>query len=55
MEPSQTVQEELASERLYEIRIPILVHGKLLDPSTFEKVNTINKIAIKIYEQKNGK
>jgi hypothetical protein len=54
-DPSQTIQEELASEKLYSVTIPIIVHGKLLDPSSFEKVNTINKIAIKISEQKSGK
>ena len=54
-DPSQSVQEELASEKLYTITVPITVFGKLLDPSSFEKVNTINKIAIKIYEQKSGK
>jgi hypothetical protein len=45
----------LASEKLYQITIPITVHGKLLDPSTFERVNTINKVSIKISEQKSGK
>lgn len=54
-DPSQTTQDELASEKLYEINVPLLVYGKLLDPSSFEKVNTINKISIKIYEQKSGK
>ena len=54
-DPSQTMDEELASERLFQITVPITVHGKLLDPSTFEKVNTINKISIKISEKKSGK
>jgi hypothetical protein len=54
-DPSQTLQEELASEKLYQVTIPIIVHGKLLDPSSFEKVNTINKISIKISEQKSRK
>ncbi len=54
-DPSQTVQEEIASEKLYQITIPILVYGKLLDPSSFERVNTVNKIAVKIYEQKTRK
>lgn len=54
-DPSQSMDEELASERLYQITIPITVHGKLLDPSTFERVNTINKVSIKISEKKSGK
>jgi hypothetical protein len=54
-DPSQTLQEELASEKLYQITVPITVHGKLLDPASFERVNTINKISIKISEKKSGK
>lgn len=54
-DPSQTQEEELASEKIFQITVPITVHGKLLDPSTFEKVNTINKIAIKISEKKSRK
>jgi len=52
---SETREEELASERVYEISIPILVYGKLVDPTKFEKVNTINKIQIKISEKKSDK
>jgi len=54
-DPSQTMQEELASEKLYQVTIPILVHGKLIDPNSFEKVNTIKKVSIKISEKKSGK
>jgi hypothetical protein len=54
-DPSQTLQEDLASEKLYQIVVPITVFGKLLDPTSFEKVNTVNKIAIKISEQKTRK
>lgn len=51
-DPSQTIQEEIASEKLFQVTVPITVFGKLLDPTKFEKVNTVNKIAIKIYEKK---
>lgn len=52
-DPTETRQEDLASERVYEVSFPILMHGKLVDPTKFEKVNTINKIQIKISEKKN--
>lgn len=51
-DPSETRQEDMASEKVYEVTFPILVHGKLVDPTKFEKVNTINKIQIKISEKK---
>ncbi len=51
-DPSETRQEDLASEKVYEVTFPITVRGKLVDPTTFEKVNTINKIQIKISEKK---
>lgn len=54
-DPSETREEEMASERVYEITIPIIVHGKLVDPTKFEKVNTISKIQIKISEKKSDK
>ena len=49
---SETREEDLASERIYEVTFPITVYGKLVDPTKFEKVNTINKIQIKISEKK---
>lgn len=52
---SETREEEMASERVYEVAFPITVHGKLVDPTKFEKVNVINKIQIKIYEKKSDK
>lgn len=52
-DPTETRQEDLASERVYEVSFPILMYGKLVDPTKFEKVNTINKIQIKISEKKN--
>ena len=51
-DPSETREEDLASEKVYEVTFPITVRGKLVDPTTFEKVNTINKIQIKISEKK---
>lgn len=51
-DPSETREEDLASEKVYEVTFPITVRGKLIDPTMFEKVNTINKIQIKISEKK---
>lgn len=51
---SETREEDIDSEKIYEINFPITVHGKLVDPTKFEKVNTINKIQIKISEKKSG-
>lgn len=51
---TETRQEDMASERIYEVTFPITVHGKLVDPTKFEKVNTITKIQIKISEKKTG-
>jgi len=54
-DPSETRQEDMQSEKVYEVTFPITVHGKLVDPTKFEKVNTITKIQIKISEKKSGK
>ena len=53
-DPSETRQEDMASEKIYEVTFPIIVHGKLVDPTQFEKVNAITKIQIKISEKKSG-
>jgi len=42
---------EITSERLYQITYPLLLHGKLIDPTKFQKINTITKISIKISEK----
>jgi len=44
--------DDLTQESIYTVRIPLEVHGKLVDPTDFEKVNTITKIAINICEKK---
>lgn len=50
-EPSdESSLDDIHAERIYQISIPITVHGKIVDPSDFEKVNTIKKISIKISE-----
>lgn len=51
-DPTETRQEDIDSEKIYEINFPITVHGKLVDPTKFEKVNTITKIQVKISEKK---
>lgn len=53
--PSETRQEDISSEKVYEVTFPITVFGKLVDPTQFEKVNTINKIQIKITEKKSDR
>lgn len=42
--------DDVSSERTFQISVPITIHGKIVDPSEFEKVNTIKKISIKISE-----
>ena len=54
-DPSETREEDLASEKIYEVTFPIIVYGKLIDPTKFEKVNAINKIQIKVSEKKTNK
>lgn len=44
--------DDLIEERTFQIIIPITVHGKILDPTDFERVNTITKISINISEKK---
>lgn len=53
-DPSETRQEDMSSEKVYEVTFPITVRGKLVDPTQFEKVNTVKKIQIKISEKKSG-
>lgn len=43
--------EDIESERIYQIIFPVTIHGKLIDPTKFEKVNTVTKISIKISEK----
>jgi len=50
-EENQT--DDIQQERMFQIVFPITAHGKLVDPTKFEKVNTITKIAIKVSEKKN--
>lgn len=54
-DPTETRQEDLQSEKVYEVTFPITVFGKLVDPTQFEKVNTITKIQIKISEKNSGR
>jgi len=43
--------DDINAERLYQVSYPITVLGKLIDPTEFEKINTIKKISIKITEK----
>lgn len=51
-DPSENNKNDIADEKVFRIDIPILVLGKLIDPTKFEKVNTINKIVVKISEKR---
>lgn len=51
-DPSENNKTDIAEEKIYRIDIPITVNGKLVDPTKFEKVNTINKVIIKISEKR---
>jgi len=53
-DPSETREDDMASEKVYTVNFPITVHGKLVDPTQFEKVNAVTKIQIKISEKKSG-
>jgi len=46
----ESAVEDITTERIYQISVPIIVLGKIVDPTDFEKVNTIKKISIKISE-----
>lgn len=43
---------EISSEQIFQIKVPLTVYGKLVDPTKFEEVQTINKISINICEKK---
>ena len=51
-DPSENNKIDIAEEKVYRIDVPITVHGKLIDPTKFEKVNTITKVLIKITEKR---
>jgi len=51
-EPSdESSLDDISSERVYQISVPVTILGKIVDPTDFEKVNTIKKISIKISEK----
>lgn len=51
-DPSENNKNDINQEKVYRIDVPITVHGKLIDPTKFEKVNTITKVLIKITEKR---
>jgi len=51
-DPSENNIIEINSEMVFQVIVPIKVLGKLVDPTRFEKVQTITKIAINITEKK---
>ena len=51
-EPTEeNTTEDITQERIFQVVVPITIHGKLIDATKFEKVNTITKISIKITEK----
>jgi hypothetical protein len=51
-DPSENNKNDINQEKVYRIDIPITVQGKLIDPTKFEKVNTITKVLVKIQEKR---
>lgn len=51
-EPTENNKNDINQEKIYRIDIPITIQGKLIDPTKFEKVNTITKVLIKITEKR---
>jgi len=50
-EPSEDNQvSSIDDERVFQISAPLVVHGKLFDPSDHEKKTTINKVVVKMCE-----
>ena len=47
----ESKMSDISSERIFEVAFPVIVLGKLIDSTKFEKVNTIKKISIKITEK----
>jgi hypothetical protein len=52
-DPSEdNTEDDIKDEKIFQIVVPITVHGKLIDPTEFERVNTITKISINIFEKR---
>jgi len=51
-EPSEENEiDNIDSERIFQVIFPVTILGKLIDPTKFERINTIKKISIKISEK----
>jgi hypothetical protein len=51
-DPSEeNTTDDIAADRKYQIIFPLKVYGKLVDPTNFERVKTVNKIMINISEK----
>lgn len=46
----ESTLDDINTERLYQISIPVTILGKIVNPSDFQKINAIKKISIKISE-----
>lgn len=51
-DPSEDNKLEITDERIFQISVPITIHGKLVDPKTFEKISGVTRMMIKISETK---
>lgn len=51
-DPSEDNKLDVNDERLFQLSVPITIHGKLVDPTRFEKVNGVSRMMIKISETK---
>lgn len=49
-DPSEEKKVDIIDERTFQVSVPITIYGKLVDPKQFEKVNTVNRVIIKISE-----
>lgn len=46
----ESSNDDISSERIFQTSVPLTILGKIVDPTEFEKINTITKISIKISE-----
>lgn len=51
-DPSEDNQTDLYDERVFQVKIPITVFGKFVDPKEFEKMPAVNRVIIKISEKR---
>lgn len=45
--------DDIEADRRFSVVVPMTLHGKIVDPSKWQKIQAINKISIDIREEKN--